>query len=76
MTTPDEVEQGMSPTGDAARTVDPEVPTEANEADVLEQAATAGPGEHTAARDLPVEADPADAQEQAQVVELDEDERR
>jgi hypothetical protein len=76
VSTPDEQEQALTPTGDAARPVEPEVPAEASEADVLEQAAEAAPGEHTAARDLPLEADPADAQEQAQVVELDEDERR
>jgi hypothetical protein len=76
VSTPDELEQGMSPTGDAPLAAEPEVPVEASEADVLEQATAASPGEHTAARELPVEADPADAQEQAQVVELDEDERR
>ncbi|MCW2665844.1 MAG: hypothetical protein JWN57_806 [Frankiales bacterium] len=76
MSTPDELEQGSTPTGDGPRPVEPEVPVEADEFDVLEQAAAAGPGQHAATRELPLEADPVDAQEQAQVVELDEDERR
>ena len=87
MTTPDEatpadvVEQQTTPTGDAPKPVDPDVPLEATDADVLEQAAPAGPGEHLAtsggdAGSVPLEADPYDAVEQASVVELDEDERR
>ena len=77
----DRVEQELSPTGDAPRATTPDVPLEAPDADVVEQSAAAGPGEHVATRGgdadaLPLEADPADADEQAVVVELDEDERR
>ena len=77
----DRVEQESSLTRDAARPTAPDVPLEAPDADVVEQAAVTGPGEHLAdeggdAGVLPLEADPADAAEQAVVVELDEDERR
>ena len=77
----DRQEQRTSPTGDAERLRPPDVPLEAPDADVVEQAVPAGPGEHVAdeggdAGRLPLEADPADAAEQAVVVELDEDERR
>lgn len=77
----DRVEQQTSPTGDAPRTESPAVPLEAPDADVVEQTAAAGPGEHVAgeggdAGRLPLEADAADAAEQSVVVELDEDERR
>lgn len=75
MTTPDEQEQALSPTGDLAPAAVPDVPLEASEADVLEQAADAGPAPHRVDRDLPLEAPEADALEQAQVVPLDEDER-
>ncbi len=86
MTTPeatpeDVAEQRTTPTGDAPRLPDPEVPLEAPDADVLEQAAATGPGDHLAttggdAGVLPLEADAYDAVEQASVVELDEDEHR
>ena len=55
---------------------DVQVPLEAVDADVVEQAADAtapGPSPRT---DVPLEADAADAAEQSAVVELDEDERR
>ena len=55
---------------------DVEVPLEAVDADVVEQAADAGPPEPPLHREVPLEADPADAAEQAAVVELDEDEHR
>jgi hypothetical protein len=55
---------------------DVDVPLEAVDADVVEQAAGAGPPETSARADLPLEADPADAAEQDAVVELDEDEHR
>jgi hypothetical protein len=81
MTTPegdpvDLVEQSTSAARDDAASLTPVVPAEAPEADVLEQATPAGPGEHLAARDLPLESDEADAAEQAVVVELDEDDYR
>ena len=77
----DRQEQRSSPSGDAPVLPPPDVSLEAPDADVLEQAVAAGPGEHVAdtggdAGVLPLEADPADAAEQAVVVELDEDERR
>ena len=72
----DVVEQEATPARDAATATAPDVPVEAPDADVLEQAAAVTPGQHTATRELPLEADPADAAEQAQVVDLDEDERR
>ena len=77
----DRAEQQTSPTGDAPRTEAPDVPLEAPDADVVEQAVASGPGEHVAeeggdAGRLPLEADAADAAEQSVVVELDEDERR
>ena len=81
-TTPeDRAEQQTTPTGDAERLRAPDVPLEAPDADVVEQALPTGPGQHVAdeggdAGALPLEADPADAAEQAVVVELDEDERR
>ena len=55
---------------------DVEVPLEAGAADVVEQAAAAGPPETPLGTDVPLEADAADAAEQSAVVELDEDERR
>ena len=68
----DLAEQGTAPA------VDPEVavPLEAVDADVVEQAADAGPSEHVSAGDVPLEADAADAAEQSVEVELDEDEGR
>ncbi len=74
-------EQRTSPSGDAPVRPAPDVPLEAPDADVVEQAVATGPGEHVAesggdAGVLPLEADPADAYEQAVVVELDEDDRR
>ena len=72
----DRLEQQATPTRDAATPAPPDVPLEASDADVTEQAADVGPTEHVAARDVPLESDPADAAEQATVVELDEDERR
>ncbi|MCW2681012.1 MAG: hypothetical protein JWM62_2413 [Frankiales bacterium] len=77
----DRQEQRSSPSGDAPVHPAPDVPLEATDADVLEQAAATGPGQHVAdsggdAGVLPLEANPADAYEQAVVVELDEDERR
>lgn len=77
----DRIEQQSTPTRDSERSAPPEVPLEAPDADVVEQAVATGPGEHVAdeggdAGETPVEADPADAAEQAVVVELDEDERR
>ena len=76
MSTPDHAEQAASPTRDAAPTTSPDVPLDAPEADVVEQAAALGPVDHSADRDLPLEADADDAAEQAAVVDLDEDERR
>ncbi len=55
---------------------DVQVPLEAVDADVVEQAADAGRRAGSAGSELPLEADPADAAEQAAVVELDEDEHR
>ncbi|MCW2606476.1 MAG: hypothetical protein JWO60_1169 [Frankiales bacterium] len=75
MSTPDELEQAMSPSGDAAPTVVPEVPLEADEADVAEQAAATAPEAHRVDRELPLEASEADALEQAQTVPDDEDDR-
>ncbi len=74
MSTPDEQEQALSPTGDLAPTTTPDVPLEADPADVVEQAADAGPAAHRVDRDVPLEAGEADAVEQGQVVPLDEDE--
>ena len=81
MTTPeadpaDLTEQLATPTRDEAVTRDGEVPLEAAEADVLDQATVTAPGEHRAERDLPLEADDLDAAEQAVVVEQDVDEYR
>ena len=77
----DRAEQESSPTRDAPRTEAPDVPLEAPDADVVEQAVAHGPGQHVVdaggdAGRLPLEADAADAAEQSVVVELDEDERR
>ena len=75
MTTPDEQEQALSPTGDLAPSTVPDVPLEADPADVAEQAADDGTAPHSVDRELPLEASEADALEQAQVVPFDEDER-
>ena len=80
MTTPeadpaDVAEQHASAARDEALTPDVEVPLEAAAADVVEQQAVAGPGEHVAARDVPLEADEMDAAEQAVVVEQDDEYR-
>ena len=72
----DRLEQEATPTRDAATGPAPDVPLEATDADVVEQSAEVGPGEHVDSRGVPLEADPADAEEQATVVELDEDEHR
>ena len=77
----DRVEQETTAGADAPVTPPPDVPLEAPDADVAEQAVDAGPGEHVArtggdAGGVPLEADPADAAEQSVVVELDEDEHR
>ena len=72
----DRAEQEITPTGEIPPSPTPDVPLEAPPADVQEQAAPVGPGEHVVARGLPLEADAADAAEQASVVELDEDEHR
>ena len=53
-----------------------EVPLEAVDADVVEQAADAGPSEPPPRAGVPREADAPDAAEQSAVVELDEDEHR
>ena len=53
-----------------------EVPLEAVDADVVEQAADAGPSEPPPRADVPLEADAADAAEQARVVELGEEDYR
>jgi hypothetical protein len=71
----DVAEQHESAARDEPCTPDVDVPLEAAEADVAEQAAAAGPGEHVAARDLPLEADELDAAEQAVVVEQDDEYR-
>jgi hypothetical protein len=71
----DVAEQRESAARDEPPTPDFDVPLEAAEADVAEQAAAAGPGEHVAARDLPLEADELDAAEQAVVVEQDDEYR-
>ena len=81
MTTPeanpaDRTEQLASATRDEAARRDADVPLEASEADVLDQAVETAPGEHRAERDLPLEADDLDAAEQAVVVEQDADEYR
>lgn len=76
MTTPDEQEQALSPTGDLAPSTVPDLPLEASEADVVEQAAAVAPQEHRVDRELGLEVPEADAVEQAQVVPLDEDEAR
>ena len=55
---------------------DVQVPLEAVEADVVEQATGAGTAGRALGDDLPLEVDPADAADQSAVVELDEDERR
>ncbi|MCU1693926.1 MAG: hypothetical protein JWM64_3017 [Frankiales bacterium] len=75
MTAPDSREQDLSATGDLAPSVVPEVPLEASEADVLEQAADAGTAPHRVDRELPLEAPEADAAEQAEVVPFDDDDR-
>ena len=75
MSTPDEQEQALSPQGDLAPAGAPDVPLEAAEADVLEQATDAAPAQHLVAREIPLEAPEADAVEQAQVVPFDEDDR-
>ena len=72
----DAAEQRISAAGDEPRPETPDIGLGADEADLLEQAQPAGPGEHAAARDLPLEADAADSAEQAVVVPLDEDEGR
>ena len=77
MSTPDEQEQRLSPTDDDTPSVAPDLPLEADEADVLDQARDVGSAEAGAAspdRDLPLEAPEADAVEQARAVPLDEDE--
>ena len=74
MSTPDHGEQDtpvLAPSGG-----EPDLPLEAVDADVVEQAADAGPPSRSAAPELPLEADAVDAAEQAAVVELDEDEHR
>ncbi len=71
-TVEDVAEQGTPPTV----APDLDIPLEAVDADVLEQAVDTGPRERVLARDLPLEADAADAAEQSVEVELDEDERR
>ena len=55
---------------------DVQVPLEAVDADVVEQAADPARGGRPPSDDVPLEVDPADAAEQSAVVELDEDERR
>jgi hypothetical protein len=80
MTTPeanpaDVAEQHASAARDDESTPAVDVPLEASEADVAEQALAAGPGEHVAARDLPLEADELDAAEQGVVVEEDDEYR-
>jgi hypothetical protein len=77
----DRLEQLSTPTRDAELSAPPDLPLEADDADVVEQALATAPGQHVADQGgdaglLPLEADPADAAEQAMVVELDEDERR
>jgi hypothetical protein len=52
------------------------VPDDAPEADVLEQATEAGPGQRRVRDDAPLEADELDAAEQAVELEDDEDEHR
>jgi hypothetical protein len=71
----DVAEQLASPARDEASPPEVTVPLEAPEADVAEQQAAAGPGEHVAERDLPLEADDLDAAEQAVVVEQDDEYR-
>ena len=55
---------------------DVQVPLEAVDADVVEQAADAGPTPTPVSTDVPLEADAADAADQSAVVEHDEDEHR
>ena len=59
-----------------APAADVEVPLEAVDADVVEQAADAGPAAPPLDTEVPLEADPADAAELFAVVELDEDDHR
>ena len=73
---PDVVEQQQTATGTEIPAAVPDVPLDAPEADALEQAQEAGPGEHRVDRDVPLEATEADAAEQAVVVDQDEDEYR
>ncbi len=75
MSTPEDRAEQDTPVVRAPE-ADVDVPLEAVPADVVEQAADAGPPEAPVGTSVPLEADPADAAEQAQVVELDEDERR
>jgi hypothetical protein len=80
MTTPeadpaDVAEQQASASRDEPTTAAPDLPLDAPEADVAEQHAAAGPGQHVAERDLPLEADELDAAEQAVVVEEDDEYR-
>ena len=72
----DRAEQEVTPTREVPPSPAPDVPLEAPAADVQEQAARVGPGEHVTPRDVPLEADAADTAEQSTVVEIDEDERR
>ena len=67
--------EDLSATGDTAPPVVPDVPLEAPEADVLEQAADAAPAPHLVERDIALEVPEADAVEQAQVVPLDDEDR-
>jgi len=73
--TPEDRAEQATPVVRDAET-DVQVPLEAVDADVVEQAADAGASQGPAAAELPLEADPADAAEQAAVVDLDEDEHR
>ena len=79
MTTPDEQEQRLPAAGDVATSVAADLPLEADDADVLEQATDAGPAEAVAPaspeHDLPLEASEGDVVEQRWDVPLDEEER-
>ncbi len=75
MSTPeDRAEQETAVVRESA--ADVQVPLEAVDADVVEQAADAGPPEPPLSTDLPLEANAADVAEQSAVVELYEDEHR
>ncbi len=75
MSTPEDRAEQQTPVVRASDD-DVQVPLEAVDADVVEQATDVGPTAARSTTDLPLEVDPADAAEQSDVVDLDDDERR